>query len=109
MAPLPPPRRTQATATVLHALSRGHRYGFDILDATGLQSGTVYPILRRLLAAGLVRAQWEAVHEFRAEQRPPRRYYQLTAAGQRAASEAIDRFPEVAADWSTAKPRPSPG
>src|SRR5262245_2158257 len=108
MVSLPPPRRTQATAAVLHALSRGHRYGFDILDATGLASGTVYPILRRLLSAGLVRAQWEPVHEFRAEQRPPRRYYELTATGERAARDAIARFPHVAASWTGAGPKPRP-
>ena len=36
------------TVMVLHALARGHRYGFDLLEQTGLTSGTVYPALERL-------------------------------------------------------------
>jgi hypothetical protein len=39
---------TYPTAAVLLAIVHGHRYGFDIMDATGLPDGTVYPILRRL-------------------------------------------------------------
>ena len=41
---------------VLIAVSQNYRYGFDISDATGLPSGTVYPVLRRLEDAGLLRA-----------------------------------------------------
>ena len=47
-----PVRVTRPTALVLFAIARGLRHGFDILDATGLQSGTAYPILRRLEDAG---------------------------------------------------------
>ena len=39
---------------VLQALAQGYRFGFDIMDATNLPSGTVYPALRRLEAMGLV-------------------------------------------------------
>ena len=39
---------TYPTTLVLHALANGVRHGFDVIDATGLASGTVYPILRRL-------------------------------------------------------------
>ena len=35
-------------AVILRALDNGYQYGFDIMDATGLPSGTVYPALRRL-------------------------------------------------------------
>ena len=49
------PSLTLPTALVLHALARGFRYGFDIMDATGLPSGTIYPILRRLERDGLAR------------------------------------------------------
>ena len=54
-------RVTHTTALVLVALARGVRHGFDILEATGLKSGTVYPILRRREDAGLVRSRGEAV------------------------------------------------
>ena len=39
-----PLRVTYPTAIVMLAVSRGVRYGFDIMDASGLQSGTVYPV-----------------------------------------------------------------
>ena len=81
-----------ATALVLDALARGVRHGFDILDATGLPSGTVYPILRRLDAEGLVRSRWEKDGVARREQRPPRRYYELTAAGRAVARDASGRY-----------------
>jgi len=92
---VPTVRLTRPTALVLVALSRGQRHGFDLLDATGLPSGTVYPILRRLEAAGLVKSRWEAVGIARDEGRPPRRYYQLTGAGADALQEALARHPET--------------
>ena len=88
-----PLRITYPTAIVMLAVSRGVCYGFDIMEASGLQSGTVYPILRRLEAAGMVRSRWEAVGNARDEQRPPRRYYQMTGAGHRELHDALDRFP----------------
>jgi DNA-binding PadR family transcriptional regulator len=97
-------RVTYPTAIVLLAVSRGVAYGFDIMDATGLQSGTVYPILRRLEAAGLVRSRWEAVTNARDEQRPPRRYYQVTGAGSRELRTALDRFPGLSATLGAGSP-----
>jgi PadR family transcriptional regulator PadR len=73
---------TLPTTLVLQALAYGHQYGFDVMDATGLPSGTVYPVLRRLEKEGLVRAAWEDPRAARDEQRPPRRYYELTATGE---------------------------
>ena len=37
------PYVTYPTTLVLQAISDGVRYGFDIADRTGLQTGTVYP------------------------------------------------------------------
>jgi PadR family transcriptional regulator PadR len=85
-------RLTYPTALVLHALLQGHPHGFDIMDATGLPSGTVYPILRRLEAEGCVRSHWEREGEARKEQRPPRRYYALTTHGRDVAQEAATRY-----------------
>ena len=90
-----PPRLTRPTALVLVALSRGLRHGFDVLDATGLPSGTVYPILRRMEDAGLVRSHWEPVRAARAEGRPPRRYYELTGAGADTLRAALALHPDV--------------
>jgi PadR family transcriptional regulator len=72
---------TYPTTLVLSALAAGLRHGFDIIDATGLPSGTVYPILRRLEREALVSASWEDHSIAQEELRPPRRYYELTAAG----------------------------
>ena len=62
------------------------------MDATGLPSGTVYPILRRLDAEGVVRSRWEKEGVARQDQRPPRRCYELTAGGAVLAREAIARL-----------------
>lgn len=83
---------TYPTALVLQALTRGFHYGFDIMDATGLPSGTVYPILRRLDREALLESAWEKPSTAQREQRPPRRYYEITAAGEAMLAEAAERF-----------------
>jgi DNA-binding PadR family transcriptional regulator len=87
---------SSATALVLDALARGCRHGFDILDATGLASGTVYPILRRLEQDGLARSRWEDARLAQQEQRPPRRYYLLTREGDALVADARARYPMLA-------------
>lgn len=88
-------RITLPTAVVLSALDAGFGYGFEIVDATGLGAGTVYPILRRLEREGCVRSRWERVARARAEGRPPRRNYRLTAAGEALLHDALARYPGV--------------
>ena len=83
---------TLPTTLVLQALACGHHHGFDVMDATGLPSGTVYPMLRRLEKEGLVRANWEDPETAREEQRPPRRYYELTGEGQTLLVSAKGRY-----------------
>ena len=83
---------TYPTALVLKALANGFHHGFDIMDATGLPSGTVYPILRRLDREGLLASTWEKVAIAQREQRPPRRYYDITAAGEEMLAGAVERF-----------------
>lgn len=85
-------RLTYSTSLVLQALVHGRHHGFDIMDATGLPSGTVYPILRRLDSGGFVRSRWEREGLARREQRPPRRYYELTGGGAALAREAATRY-----------------
>ena len=86
-------RMTYSTALVIQALAAGFRYGFDIAEATGLRGGTVYPILRRLKDAGMVKAEWEPVSISRSEGRPPRKYYGLAPAGGEFLAAARERFP----------------
>jgi DNA-binding PadR family transcriptional regulator len=83
---------THTSAVVLKVISGGCNYGFDIMERTGLPSGTVYPILRRLEEAGLIVARWEpeAAQQLR---RPQRRYYKLSRAGERALLKAALRYP----------------
>ena len=61
-------------------------YGFELTKATGLPSGTIYPILRRLEEEELITSKWEEVQT--KAQRRKRRYYTLTAAGRRTAHAA---------------------
>lgn len=81
-----------AGAAILQALAHNYRYGFDIMDVTGLPSGTVYPALRRLEQARLVVSRWEDEDTARKEQRPARKYYELTNAGRQTLSEAVGRY-----------------
>lgn len=78
-----------ATVTVLKALHEGKRFGLDIMEATGLPSGTVYPTLGRMEERGFVAATWENDGQARAERRPRRRYYRLTPEGAIALNRAL--------------------
>ena len=81
------------TVAILQALERGRRFGFDIMDATGLTSGTVYPALERLEELGHVRSKWENEAAAHREGRPARRYFEISASGSRALTEALERYP----------------
>jgi PadR family transcriptional regulator PadR len=83
---------TYIGALVLHAVYRGRRYGFQIMEVTDLPSGTIYPALRRLEKAGLIRSQWEKAAVARVEQRPTRKYYRLTKDGEAALATAAQRY-----------------
>ena len=81
-----------AAVAVLGAVSGSIRHGFDIMDATGLPSGTVYPILGRLERDGYVRSRWESHTVAQREKRPPRRYYEITASGSRVLSASVEHY-----------------
>ena len=87
---------TFATLNVLQAVAKGYRYGFDIMDATGLASGTVYPILGRLDENGLVRSRWEDQRIAHGHKRPPRRYYEVTAPGKKTLEGELQRIRALA-------------
>jgi PadR family transcriptional regulator, regulatory protein PadR len=55
-------------------------YGLELVEATGLPPGTIYPIMARLESAGWVSSRWEETGP-EAKGRPRRRYYGLTADG----------------------------
>ena len=77
---------------VLQTISSGYSYGFDIMEITGLPSGTVYPALRRLEQQELIKSRWETEHTAFADQRPARKYYQLTRQGKDALAQALQRY-----------------
>jgi len=98
-------------AVILQTVANGYRHGFDIMDVTGLPSGTVYPALRRLEDMGLVDSRWEKEKVAQREQRPPRKYYELTPEGKNALEEAVRRYRLLArsAPTSSRKPKPERG
>ena len=81
-----------ATVAVLQSIAAGVSHGFDIMDAASLPSGTVYPILGRLERAGFVRSRWESQTLAQREKRPPRRYYEISAAGSAALAASVAHY-----------------
>jgi PadR family transcriptional regulator, regulatory protein PadR len=65
--------------------------GADVQKRSTLASGTLYPILLRLEAAGWFTSRWEAIDPSSAG-RPRRRLYRLTPGGLRRASEVFTLF-----------------
>lgn len=104
---MPSIRLSFAAAAILQAVANGYAYGFDIMDATGLPSGTTYPALRRMEAAGLLASRWEAAGLARQEQRPARKYYELTKSGRLALEGAAARY-RLRAPSRVRATRPSP-
>jgi DNA-binding PadR family transcriptional regulator len=90
-----PIRLTQPTALILQALATGRRHGFQIMEVTGLQSGTVYPVLRRLERELAVESEWEDEEEASAAGRRTRRVYVLTESGQLLAERARQRLADA--------------
>lgn len=82
------PRRLSPQAlevlTTLEGQGNGWLYGLEISAATGLKSGSLYPILARLADYGLLEGRWVDSDK---PGRPRRHAYRLTGAG-RAALEA---------------------
>jgi len=100
-------RMTQVTALVLRAVAAGYHYGFDVMDACGLPSGTAYPALRRLERAGLLKSRWEKAADAHAEGRPRRRTYEMTSAGREALVEAEQKLAEMRQLLSDLPPAPT--
>lgn len=81
-------RHSPQTRSILHALharAEHWQHGYDLACTTGLKSGTLYPILKRLADEGVLDAEWE--HD-PPEGRPRRHLYRLSTAGAALAAEA---------------------
>lgn len=97
---------------LLAALEDGPRHGYAVIETLrdgssgqfDLPTGTVYPALHRLEAAGLVRSGWSVVAGRR------RRSYQLTDAGRQALAgrrSAWQEFSTAVSALLQAKPWPA--
>jgi DNA-binding PadR family transcriptional regulator len=85
------PRLTQQSLKVLKVFCEAPREsqaGADLMKATGLSSGTLYPILLRFENCGFLASKWEHGKATKLG-RPRRRFYTLTGEGQRVALEAL--------------------
>lgn len=63
---------------ILSVRTRQWQYGYELMKETGLQSGTLYPLLMRMHEQRLVDAEWREPERLG---RPARHAYRLTAAG----------------------------
>ena len=86
---------------VLASLWHGRLYGLEILRVLErdsrlvLAEGTIYPILNRLRAEGMVRSQW-----VEADAGHPRKYYELTQSGRDRATRMAKTWTEFSASLS---------
>lgn len=84
---------------ILGCLWPAKLYGLEILRRLEtdsdlvLSAGTVYPLLSRLKAEGLLDAEW-----VEAEAGHPRKYYRLTAAGRRRALQMAKMWSRFSAN-----------
>ncbi|HMH16093.1 MAG TPA: helix-turn-helix transcriptional regulator [Edaphobacter sp.] len=84
---------SHTAAMILQAIHAGSIYGFNIMEKTGLPSGTVYPAMRRLERDNLIRSEWEKQSIADKELRPARKYYHLTKAGRATLEASQKRYP----------------
>jgi PadR family transcriptional regulator, regulatory protein PadR len=71
---------SQQALAVVAVLADSHewRHGYDLMAQAGVKSGTLYPLLMRLQAQGMLEARWVDSPE---PGRPPRHVYKLTPSG----------------------------
>ena len=90
-------KRGSIELIVLHLLSLGEAYGYEIVtkltDLTGgeleVSDGTLYPVLYRLERAGWVDVRWDTP-----DRGVPRKYYKLTRAGRSELAQLTEEWTE---------------
>ena len=93
------------TLQVLHSVAKGARYGFDIMDVTGLKSGQVYRALNKLEEARLVSSEWEDPDAAVQQKRPRRRYYAISQEGRSTLRDVAERYSVFASIGETDEAR----
>ena len=89
-------RKGVTEMVVLAALRQGEAYGYELLqrinqiDGLALTESMVYPLLARLRREQLVN-----VRTAPSPSGPPRRYYQLTAAGRQSLEDMLQQWQTV--------------
>jgi PadR family transcriptional regulator, regulatory protein PadR len=78
-------RQTRLLLTAMLEEPRAWHYGYELSKATGLTSGTLYPLLMRLSDRGLLDSEWRDPQR---NGRPARHAYRLTAGGLQLARES---------------------
>jgi PadR family transcriptional regulator PadR len=96
-----PSQQMLALLRALAAQAPARCHGYDLMKATGLASGTIYPLLMRMTDQGLVVAEWRTPEQLG---RPPRHAYRLTAAGLKLAA---DHAPDHAGKAPQGAPSPA--
>jgi DNA-binding PadR family transcriptional regulator len=77
-------RQAKAVLEFLHHHPSQWRYGYELMRALNLKSGTLYPLLKRLRERDLLDDQWEP---FQGRGRPARRVHRLSTRGVSRAKE----------------------
>jgi PadR family transcriptional regulator PadR len=93
-------RQTQKLLAAMLEQPLVWRHGYELLKITGLQSGTLYPLLLRLSDQGLLESQWREADR---PGKPPRHVYRLTRGGLVFAREQIVPANERAFSFREAK------
>lgn len=99
------PRMAQAIRVFLEDPQQ-ERYGYDLMQATGMQSGTLYPILAKFEAAGWLTTGRENI-DTRAEGRPARRFYRITGTAVPVARQQLAELSERYRPPAPVRPRPA--
>ena len=90
-------KMSMASLKVLYCFAanpRKQRSGYELSAQLKLASGTLYPILARFDAEGILESRWEVVDASEAG-RPRRRYYKLTPYGGAFAAERAKSLREA--------------
>ena len=81
-------------------------WGLRLCEQTGYGTGTIYPALDRLMKAGWISDHWEDPPP---EDRPRRRFYEMTSTGREQYAAALRARDERRASWLRPAPRPGAG
>jgi DNA-binding PadR family transcriptional regulator len=76
------------TFQILAAHAEGERHGYALIQALGIQAGTLYRSIQRMLEQGLIA-------ESRTEDLERRRYYKITAFGRAVAQAEARRLAQM--------------